>query len=91
MATRPRSGLLGEDWQPDQTVLTDTCRNEDLYRTDYGETKDTAKAFSTLITAVFVASITFSEKIVNFQNANRLSSFAMFVSWTLLLIVIDCA
>jgi len=36
---------------------------------DYAEVKDLSTAFLTLLTAVFVASITFSEKIVDFNRS----------------------
>jgi hypothetical protein len=59
--------------------------------TDYAESKDLAKAFLTLLTAVFVASITFSEKIVNMQNAGWWSKGLMITAWScLLLAIVSC-
>jgi hypothetical protein len=52
---------------------------------DYAEAKDLSKAFLTLLTAVFVASITFSEKIVDFTRSGRPSRAAMITCWVLLL------
>src|SRR5262245_31921416 len=50
----------------------DACLEERAKRffdRDYSETRDISKAFLTLLTAVFVASITFSEKIVNVSTS----------------------
>jgi hypothetical protein len=86
-----RQSTFPDGWAPDNTLLVQSCvQNEaKMYiDTDYGEIKDLAKAFLTLITATFVASITFSEKIVNFQNASRASAIAMFTCWVLSLLAI---
>src|SRR5262245_9975746 len=48
---------------------------------DYAETKDLAKAFLTLLTAVLVASITFSEKIVNLDRSGWWPRSLMIGSW----------
>jgi hypothetical protein len=55
---------------------------------DFPESKDLSKAFLTLLTAVLVASITFSEKIVDINHAGRLAIVVMISSWTLLLAAI---
>jgi len=55
---------------------------------DYVETKDLAKAFLTLMTAVLVASITFSEKIVNLNAATWWAKTTMVSSWLFLLMAI---
>jgi hypothetical protein len=55
---------------------------------DYAETKDLAKAFLTLLTAILVASITFSEKIVDLSRAGWWSRGAMISCWVLILIAI---
>ncbi|HYY95618.1 MAG TPA: hypothetical protein VE713_14035 [Pyrinomonadaceae bacterium] len=55
---------------------------------DYSEAKDLAKAFLTLLTAVLVASITFSEKIVDFNNSGWWSRGFMISCWILLLAAI---
>jgi hypothetical protein len=52
---------------------------------DYLESKDLAKAFLTLISAILVGSITFSEKIVDIHNARTLSIGLMISCWFLLL------
>jgi hypothetical protein len=55
---------------------------------DYAETKDLAKAFLTLLTAVLVASITFSEKIVDVNRSGWWPRGLMIGSWILLLAAI---
>jgi hypothetical protein len=55
---------------------------------DYAETKDLVKAFLTLLTAVLVASITFSEKIVDLSRAGWWSRGAMISCWVLILAAI---
>lgn len=52
------------------------------------EAKDMGKTFLTLSTAVLVASITFSEKIIQFQTADRLSKTLIICSWMLILVSI---
>lgn len=51
---------------------------------DYGEAKDLAKAFLTLVSAVLVGTITFSEKIVNFQTASFIQRRLVIGSWIFL-------
>jgi len=55
---------------------------------DYAESKDLAKTFLTLISATLVASITFSEKIVDVGKAEVLSLSTMIVCWVLLLVAL---
>jgi hypothetical protein len=57
---------------------------------DYAESKDASKAFLTLLTALFVASITFSEKIVDVQKSSWWSLGFMVACWVLLLAAIAC-
>lgn len=58
---------------------------------DFAESKDLGKAFLTLLTAVFVGSITFSEKIVSIQNAGAGSRNAMIAAWgAFLLALVAC-
>lgn len=58
---------------------------------DFAESKDLGKAFLTLLTAVFVGSITFSEKIVNVQSAGPGSRNAMVTAWgSFLLALVTC-
>jgi hypothetical protein len=55
---------------------------------DYAETRDISKAFLTLLTAVFVASITFSEKIVDLHKSGWWPRALMICCWVSLLIAI---
>lgn len=55
---------------------------------DYSEAKDLAKSFLTLLTAILVASITFSEKIVDLARSGWWSRGLMISCWILLLIAI---
>lgn len=55
---------------------------------DFAETKDLSKAFLTLLTAVLVASITFSEKIVDLHRSGWWPRGLMISSWILLLLAI---
>ena len=48
---------------------------------DYAESKDLAKTFLTLLSATLVASITFSEKIVDVSKAGLLPFGTMIVCW----------
>ena len=57
---------------------------------DYPEVKDLAKAFMTIIVAVFVASIAFSEKIINIATAGVWSKGLMILTWIALFVSI-CA
>ena len=57
----------------------------------YTEGKDLGKTFLTLISAVFVASITFSEKIVDLKTASGAARAALIACWALLLLsIIAC-
>lgn len=55
---------------------------------DYAESKDLAKTFLTLLSALLVTSITFSEKIVDIHNSKRTPLIAMISCWLLLLLAI---
>ena len=55
---------------------------------DYTDFKDIGKAFLTLLSATLVASITFSEKIVDVGKAELLPLSTMIVCWVLLLLAI---
>jgi hypothetical protein len=57
---------------------------------DYPEAKDLAKSFLTLIAAILVFSITFSEKIIGFQTAARSKKVFLVMSWVLFFIAIIC-
>lgn len=66
-------------------------RVQNFLEHDYPESKDLAKSFLTLLTAVLVASITFSEKIINFSNASWLAKGLMIICWlTLLGAIVAC-
>lgn len=62
--------------------------NAKFVESEYAEIKDLGKSFLTLLIAVFVASITFSEKIVNFSASTWWSKFLLIFCWILLLISI---
>ena len=62
-----------------------------MVKTSYDEGKDLSKSFLTLIGAVFVASITFSEKIIDLKTAGPSGRVAMVTCWlSLLLSVAAC-
>jgi hypothetical protein len=61
---------------------------DDFLRYDYAETKDLSKSFLTLVSAILVFSITFSEKIVDFPNAGRLARICLIISWSLFMLSI---
>jgi hypothetical protein len=54
---------------------------KDFVTYDYSEAKDLAKSFLILISAILVFSITFSEKVVSFQNADLVRRRWLVVSW----------
>lgn len=54
----------------------------------YAETKDMIKHFLTLIAGILVFSLTFSEKVVNFNQASLFPKRLLFVSWGLLILAI---
>jgi len=56
-----------------------------FYERDYAEAKDLGKAFLTLLGAMLVTSITFSEKIVNVQSGSKVPLCAMVICWLSLL------
>ncbi|MEV4781357.1 hypothetical protein [Burkholderia sp. LMU1-1-1.1] len=55
---------------------------------DYAESKDLAKSFLTILVAVFVASITFSEKIAGIAIAGIWTKTFMITCWVALLVAI---
>ena len=57
----------------------------------YPEIKALATQLLTLLTSILVFSITFSEKIINFQTASPTAKFPMFVSWCFMLLAIISA
>src|SRR4051794_3801355 len=56
----------------------------------YPQLLDLGKFFLTILIGVFVASITFSEKIVNFTSSSWWSKSLLILCWILLLISIVC-
>jgi hypothetical protein len=60
----------------------------DRTKASYDEGKDLSKSFLTLIVAVFVASITFSEKIIDIKTAGKWAKAAMITCWISLLLAI---
>ena len=57
----------------------------------FTETKDLAEHFLTVVTAVLVFSLTFSEKIANFSAASTWVRVSITVSWSsMLLAIISC-
>lgn len=55
---------------------------------NYTETKDFCKQFLTLVVAVLVFSLTFSEKVIGFPNATLPAKLCLAISWILMLIAI---
>jgi hypothetical protein len=62
---------------------------ETFLKYDYAETKDLAKDFLTLVSAILMFSLTFAEKIVNFQTASRLLKTIMVAAWGLFIVAIS--
>jgi hypothetical protein len=65
--------------------------SENFLKYDYAETKDLAKSFLTLVSAILVFSLTFAEKIVDFQKASRFLKAMMVTSWGMFIIAISLA
>jgi hypothetical protein len=63
---------------------TPTLQDEFL-KYDYAETKDLSKSFLTLVAAILVFSLTFSDKIVDFPHAGQISRASLVTSWSLLM------
>jgi ABC-type Fe3+ transport system permease subunit len=55
---------------------------------NYTETKDLCLHFLTLITAVLVFSLNFSEKVFDFQNSSKKSRLIVIIGWCLFLLSI---
>jgi hypothetical protein len=58
---------------------------------DYAETKDLLKTFITLISATLVLSLTFSEKVIGFSDAEAATQHTLFTSWVLFILALICA
>jgi hypothetical protein len=70
---------VGPDVTSDETFVTGFISK------DYPEIKDLGKTFLSLLIGVFVASITFSEKIVGHQASPRIARAFLFTCWGLIL------
>jgi len=55
---------------------------------NYLEVKDLSKSFLTIIITVFMLSVTFSEKIVDYQKSKLKTKLLMVISWILLILSI---
>jgi hypothetical protein len=74
----------------DQALFNSCLRAQaDVFiKSDYVEMKDLAKSFLTLLTAILVASITFSEKIVDLGRAGTWARSLIITSWVAFLVAI---
>jgi hypothetical protein len=67
-----------------QTLAQSTSEINELFlKYDYAETKDLSKSFLTLVAAILVFSLTFSEKIVDFPRARPAARYCLLASWCL--------
>src|SRR5437762_6650891 len=73
-------------------IREQTERSGDLFfKYDYTETKDFCKQFLTLVVAVLVFSLTFSEKVVGFPNASLPAKLCLAFVWAVMLIsIVSC-
>ena len=62
--------------------------NKEFTEHEFSELKDSGKSFLTLLVAVFVASITFSEKIVDVKTSTAITKILLISCWIFLLISI---
>ena len=71
---------------------SETEKPSDLFfKYDYTETKDFCKQFLTLVVAVLVFSLTFSEKVVGFPSASLAAKLCLVFAWTSMLIsIVSC-
>ncbi len=58
---------------------------------EWAEFKDLAKQFLTLIVGVLVFSVTFSEKIVDYQDASKWQKASVVATWASLIAALLCA
>ena len=80
---RPTSPALASDFNKCLTSQAKVFLDR-----DYTDFKDFGKAFLTLLSATLVASITFSEKIVDISKAELFPLSTMIACWVLLLLAI---
>ncbi|WP_395664409.1 hypothetical protein [Methylocella sp.] len=64
---------------------------DNFLKYDYAETKDLAKSFLTLTSAILVFSLTFAEKIVDFQKSSLRIKSLMLAAWGMFIITISLA
>jgi hypothetical protein len=65
--------------------------DEAFLKYDYANTVDLGKSFLTLVSAILVFSVTFAEKIINWEKSDLLSKSLLGVCWLLLIIsIIGC-
>ncbi|MCT4623142.1 MAG: hypothetical protein N4A46_05915 [Schleiferiaceae bacterium] len=74
----------------DVTEIDETTFNDAGYFIQYGypEIKGLSIRLLTLLSAILVFSITFSEKIVKFSEANHYARLVLFISWTFFILAI---
>lgn len=54
----------------------------------YGEIKDLVKQMISLLTAMLIFSVTFSEKIINFNQASIYSKLLLIISWAMMILAL---
>lgn len=82
---KDRRGVHRRTVAPEQFYTCADANAKRFVTVNYVETKDLAKTFLTLLTAVFVGSITFSEKIINLREAGWLNRGLIVLVWFALL------
>lgn len=91
--------LVKERFQPscylsatsDNRIQFEAQFNEKFVANEYTEIKDLGKSFLSLLVAVFVASITFSEKIVVYNTSSWWAKALLIACWILLLLSVVLA
>ena len=61
---------------------------ENFLKYDYAETRVFLKTFITLISATLVLSLTFSEKVIGFNDAAQTTKYILFSSWVLFIVAL---
>lgn len=75
-----------EKMTPLQNSIFSEQFNQKFIDKEYSEIKDLGKTFLSILVAVFVASITFSEKIVDYNSTSWWAKSLLIVCWILLLL-----
>jgi hypothetical protein len=73
------------DPDTNKSTLVTVEHNQKFVKQEYPEIKDLAKSFLTIVIGVFVASITFSEKIVATNTTSSLAKVILVLCWFMLL------